>query len=190
MNGRYAAVGVALLVVAGGMVGVLSTGVGPVDDVVDSVLGNDSASDDTGTGDADSGSTDGGDSGDTGNGDAASDSGSASEPDTEFAFAVRDIEECGQTCRDVTVKLTNTMETSATDVEVNTRIYTGGDKIWSASESFDEVSDSESKTKTKRVKLGYLDAAKVKQNDGTIRIKTTVTWDGGEQTFSETRKVA
>ncbi|EJN60972.1 hypothetical protein [Halogranum rubrum] len=189
MNGRYAAVGVALLVVvAGGIVGVLSTGDGPVD-VVDSVLGNDSASDDAGTGDADGGSTDGGDGG-SGGGDAASDGGSTSEPETEFAFAVRNIENCGQTCRDVTVELTNTMDSPATDVEVNTRITTDGDEIWSASESFDEVDDGASKTETKRVKLGYFDAAKVKQNGGTIRIKTTVAWDGGEQTFSETRKVA
>mgnify|MGYP006271466499 CR=1 FL=1 len=174
------------VVVAAGVVGALAVGLGPVDSIVGSVVDGTDADDDGGeVPEGESESTDSGHSHDSGSGGDA-----AEESASEFQFTVRNIDECGQTCRDVTVGLRNTMNASATDVTVTTQIYTGDEEIWSASESFTEVDASESKTRTKRVKLGYFDAVKVKQNGGEIRIETTVTWDGGEQSFTERRKVA
>jgi hypothetical protein len=183
---RYLSLAVLCLVVVGGVAGAVAVGFGPAETAVDSILGESTVTEDSAGGDAASGQSAG--DGEAGSADSGDDA--ANEQSSEFDFTVRDIEECGRTCRDVTVGLTNTMNTTATDVEVTTRIYTGESEVWSASESFSEVAAGASKTQTKRVKIGYLDAAKIEQNDGEVRIETTVTWDGGEQSFSERRKVA
>lgn len=189
MSSKAIALGVVLLVVTGGIAGVFALGINPVDTVMNATSDGSTAEDtgsDAGSGTGGGGGSDtGGSSGDT------SDSTQAASSDTpDFAFTVKDISKCGSTCRDVTVGATNTMNSTATDVTVKSVITADGDKLWSGSESFSEVAAGETKTRTKRVKLGYLDAAKVKNNDGYITITTTITWDGGEQTFSERRKVA
>lgn len=195
MKGWYVALGAVALIVTGGVVGAVALGITPVDvaDLTSSDSGpgettpkpdrTDGANDETST--ASGGGTDGGDS----NG---SDNLQKESPDSgsKFAFTVLDIKECGTTCRDVTVEATNTMGTTASNVTITTRIYTEGDKVWQGSESFPEIASEESKTRTKRVKLGYYDAMKIKNNDGYITIETTITWDGGKQVFSERRKVA
>lgn len=187
MSRKAAVLGVVLLVVTGGLVGVFALGINPVDTVTSSTS-NGNVGGDTGGSATPGGSTGGGDGSGSGtSGDASTDS-SSDTPD--FTFAVQRIEECGTTCRDVTVAATNRMDESAANVEVETVITTGGDEIWTGTESFPEVAASETKTRTKRVELSYLEAAKVKNNDGYITVTTTITWDGGEQTFSERRKVA
>ena len=189
MRGRNLGVVVLCLVVLGTVVGAVTVGFGPAESAVDSVLGESTTTEDSAGDDADAGGGQSAGDSESGNADSGTDD-AADERSSEFDFAVRDIEACGRTCRDVTVGLTNTMNTTATDVEVTTHIYTGESEVWSATESFSEVAASESKAQTKRVKIGYLDAAKIKQNGGEVRIETTVTWDGGEQSFTERRKVA
>ncbi|SEP20502.1 hypothetical protein SAMN04487948_12124 [Halogranum amylolyticum] len=188
MSGRNVGIVVVSLAVAGVVVGALAVDLGPAAPLVDSVFDETGTDVDASGGDDDGSSTADSEEAESGGSTGGSDDGSAAE--AEFRFDVRNIDSCGQTCRDVTVALTNTMNDTATNVEVSTEIYTGGDEIWSASQSFPAVESTETKTRTKRVDLGYLDAAKVKQNGGEIRIETTVTWDGGEQSFTERRKVA
>lgn len=191
MSSRAVALGVVLLVVTGGIVGVFALGINPVDTVT-SVASDGSTGDDTGTGGATGESTDGdaANGGGSSGGDATNSTQAGSGDTPDFTFVVKDISECGTTCRDVTVAATNTMDSPATDVTVKTRISADGDKLWTGTESFSEVAAGETKTRTKRVKLSYFEAAKVKNNDGYITVTTTITWDGGEQTFSERRKVA
>lgn len=107
-----------------------------------------------------------------------------------FRFSVQRIEECGTRCRDVTAQVSNAGGTAAENVVVESRIYAGDDQIWSNEASLGRVESAESNVQTRRVEIGYLDAAKIQRNDGYIRIETTVTWDGGSTTFSERRKVA
>ncbi|SDM01662.1 hypothetical protein SAMN04487949_0511 [Halogranum gelatinilyticum] len=191
MTSKTAVFGVVLLVVTGGLAGAFALGVNPID-IISSPTSNGSVGGDTG-GTSDTGDTasDGSSTGDTGSSSETDNSTADSGSDTpSFSFVVQNIEECGTTCRDVTVAATNQMDDTATNVEVETVISADGDQLWTGTESFTEVDAGESKTRTKRVKLGYLEAAKVQNNDGYITVTTTITWDGGEQTFSERRKVA
>ena len=192
MRSKTAVFGVVLLVVTGGLAGAFVLGVTPVDTIFSATSNGSVGGDSGGTSDTGGTATAGDSSGDTaGSGSDAADSTADSGSDTpNFTFAVQNIEECGTTCRDVTVAATNRMDDTATGVEIETVISADGDQLWTGTESFTEVDAGETKTRTKRVELGYLEAAKVQNNNGYITVTTTITWDGGEQTFSERRKVA
>ena len=132
---------------------------------------------------------DGGDrpaaSGGTNGGGGTGDEVTRTPPAYDFQFQIVNTASCGNTCRDVTVKLTNEGRKTATGVSAKSRIYAGGDQIWKGTEHIGTVEPGESVTRTKRVKLSIFDAAKVQRNGGYVTIKTTVTWDGGSETFSQ-----
>lgn len=111
-------------------------------------------------------------------------------PDYRLDFAVQGTEPCGSTCRDVTVELSNHGAKTARNVIVTSEIYAGNDRVWEGTERIGQVRSGESITRTKRVQLGWMDAAAVKQNDGYVTIETTVDWDGGQRTFEDRQKVA
>lgn len=133
-----------------------------------------------------------GGSGGGGAGNGANDGGNATPTPKayDFQFRILNTEPCGRTCRDVTVRLTNRGAETATGVTAESRILADGDQIWSGTENIGTVSPGESVTRTKRVKLGVFDAAKVQRNDGYVTIETTVTWDDGSRTFTERVKAA
>jgi hypothetical protein len=141
-------------------------------------------SDGAGGGDAGSSGGDGASGGDGGTDDTGDPA-----PAT-FLFTVDDTEKCGTTCRDVTVSVRNRGGTAAESVDVDVRILADGDELWAGSQSFPAVEAGETKTRTERVNLGFVDGAKIKANDGYITIETTIAWDGGQESFSERRKVA
>ncbi|QIO21746.1 hypothetical protein [Haloarcula sp. JP-L23] len=107
-----------------------------------------------------------------------------------FTIDVRNIETCGNTCRDVTVKITNNGGNPRENISVTTTIYTGNSSVWEGEESVGTLGPDESSTKTKRIDVGFVGGGKIKQNDGKILIETVVHWDGGSATFSERRDVA
>ncbi len=185
VKGRMVAFGVVAVLLVAGVVGGVSLGYRPWSShAVDAGLSGSSQ---------DSGSNSGGiaSSGGSGGqqtGGAKNVADSAENP--AFLFQVDQIKSCGRTCRDVTATVTNQQNSTATNVKIVTQIYTKQDKLWEGSQTFDHIDSSASKTRTERVKLGYLDAIKVKQNGGYVTVKTTVTWNGGQQTFSQRRKVA
>lgn len=126
--------------------------------------------------------------------DAGGDGGSASDT-PPFTFAIQQIEQCGQTCRDVTVTLTNQQNTTAEDVAVYTRIYAGNstakeDLVWSGQEDVGTMAAGESVTETQRVKLSYMEAYSVKQADGWITVVTTIESADTTITFKSRRDVA
>ncbi|MFC6826640.1 hypothetical protein [Halopelagius fulvigenes] len=109
-----------------------------------------------------------------------------------FDFQIRNVERCGLTCRDVTVTATNTKNTTARNVTFVTKMYAGGNGdnlVWRGNETFRKVEPGETKRVTKRVNLGLFEAAQVRQNGGFVTAKTNVTWDSGNESFSERRKV-
>lgn len=106
-----------------------------------------------------------------------------------FTIDIRNIEKCGETCRDVTVEITNNGGNARENITVTTNIYAGNDSVWNAEESTGPLASDESVTETKRIDVGLVGGAKIKQNDGKIRIETIVRWDGGSATFSERRDV-
>lgn len=111
-----------------------------------------------------------------------------------FGFEIVDMEECGTTCRDVTVTLHNNQDQSASDVSVTTRIYAGNstdesDQIWSGDEEIGDMEASGSATRTQRVELSTSEAFDVQRNDGWITIHTTIESEESTFTFEDRRNV-
>lgn len=112
-----------------------------------------------------------------------------------FDVSIVDVAECGDTCRDVTVDLTNQQETDATGVTVYTRIFAGnstdeGDQVWSGEEDVGTLPAGETYTATKTVDLSLSEALAVDQADGWITVQTTIETDDQTLTFTERRQVA
>lgn len=190
MNTKLAIAGVVLVVVVGGAAAFV-TGFGPAPGDNDPAGTPKDAPESTGTvyDVGDSGGSSGGDGG--GSGDATS---TATPPPPPFAFTIDSIEECGQTCRDVTATITNQQDTSAENVKVYTRIYAGnstaeGDKVWEGLNEVGTLEAGGSATRTDRVELSLTEAGKVQNNDGWITIVTTVESADTTITFKNNRNV-
>ncbi|MGQ4555301.1 hypothetical protein [Halobellus sp. GM3] len=132
--------------------------------------------------------------GSEGSGTATSDSSVDETPTPPFAFTIENIEECGQTCRDVTSTLTNQQDATAEGVTVHTRIFAGrgtdGDVIWNGDADVGTLAAGESFTTTRRVDLSFSEALKVQNNDGWITVQTTVDSADRTVTFTDERQVA
>ncbi|RLM89766.1 hypothetical protein D3D02_07840 [Halobellus sp. Atlit-38R] len=115
-------------------------------------------------------------------------------PTPPFGFTIENIEECGQTCRDVTSTLTNQQDTTAEDVVVYTRIFAGqgtdGDVVWRGDAGVGTLGPGQSYTTTRRVELGFQDALAVQNADGWITVQTTVETADQTVTFTDERQVA
>jgi len=115
-------------------------------------------------------------------------------PTPPFAVSIVSVEECGETCRDVTVDLTNQQDADATGVTVYTRIFAGngtdGEQVWSGEERVGTLAAGETHTATKRVELGFSDALAVNDAGGWVTVQTTIETDDRTVTFTEQRKVA
>ncbi|MDS0297753.1 hypothetical protein NDI76_03240 [Halogeometricum sp. S1BR25-6] len=110
--------------------------------------------------------------------------------DQQFDFDLVRTSNCGVACRDVTVRVTNIGDEPVRNVRVNSRLKAGNSVIWRGNDAARTLKPGESKTVTKRVRLGPLDAYRVQRNGGSVAAVTTVAWNGGSETFTERRKVA
>jgi hypothetical protein len=173
---------IAVVVVVAGVAGAAAFGVGPFpsDSLPNGGTTTEAPDDDPSSAGGGGGSGGGGDSG----------TATATPEPSPFGFTIDSIENCGNTCRDVTATLTNRQDGAVSDVDVTTRIYVKEDKIWQGSEDVGRLAAGESSTTTKRVEIGYFDAAKIKNNDGYITVETTVQSSAGTYTFSGRRQVA
>lgn len=113
-----------------------------------------------------------------------------------FSLSIIEIEDCGQTCRDVTATLQNNQDGTATGVTVSTRVFAGQDNtaeedlVWQGKEQVGTLEAGASHTTTRRVALSLLEANKVQQNNGWITIVTTVQTDDRRVTFQDSKQVA
>lgn len=113
-----------------------------------------------------------------------------------FSFVIEDVEECGETCRDVTATLDNNQDETATNVTVYIRIFAGQDNtdadniVWEGSEDAGTMAAGEDYTTTERVELSLQNARKIDQENGWITILTTVESDDTTVTFQESKQVA
>ena len=111
-----------------------------------------------------------------------------------FTFTVEEIDDCGETCRDVTATVENTQEEPAESVTVSTSIFAGENSteevVWEGTEEVDTLAAGESHTSTTRVDLSLTDAYAIDRNDGWITIVTTVESDNETTTIRESRQVA
>lgn len=177
-----AVVAVVLLVALAGALAI-TAGFGPldVDGSSSGPTGSTGSADSVGSGSAGNSSTDGA-------------SGGTSEP-PPFGFDVLKTERCGNTCRDVTVRLTNRRDARASDVVVTTRIYSGnttadGARVWERRREVGTLEAGASTTATERVSLSYFEALSVERKGGWITLVTTVESAEATTTFRERRKVA
>jgi hypothetical protein len=131
--------------------------------------------------------------------DGGSDNGASEGTGTEtppLSFTIDDIEECGQTCRDVTTTLHNNQNETATGVTVYTRIFAGEDNtaeedvVWEGKKEVGTVGAGGSRTATERVELSLQEAREIDQQDGWITIVTTVETDEQTVTFQDSEQVA
>ena len=111
-----------------------------------------------------------------------------------FTFEIDSVENCGETCRDVTATLYNNQQQAASNVSVYPRLYTGNstaeeDRIWSGDEQIGDVTAGGSDTGTQRVELSTRDGFAVQQSDGWITILTTVDSEETTVTFENRRNV-
>jgi len=194
-----AAVGVVVLVVAAGGAAAFIAGIGPLGDIgggTSDTVTETPASTGTVYGDTggSSGGADGGDTGGSADERTASDGSNTAESVPPYTFAVEAIEECGQTCRDVTVRLDNNRDETATGISVYTQIFAGNstesaDKVWEGTRDVGSLEAGASTTETSRVELSYSEGFQVQQADGWITILTTVESDDVTITFKERRQV-
>lgn len=113
-----------------------------------------------------------------------------------FSFTVQEIEECGQTCRDVTAAVENNQNETASEVTVYTRIFAGEDStdtddlVWEGTEDVGTLDSGASHTTTQRVELTLQEARKIDQHDGWITIVTTVESNEETVTFTDSEQVS
>ncbi|UIP00778.1 hypothetical protein Hbl1158_05310 [Halobaculum sp. CBA1158] len=188
MNGKaiVAVLAVVVIVAVGGAAAFVA-GIGPIGDLGGGSDESTATPQSTGTVyDGAGGSNDGG------SGTEADSGGEESIP--PYTFAIQSIDECGQTCRDVTVRLDNNRDQTAEDVSVFTQIYAGnstdsGDRVWQGNEDVGSMEPQGSVTRTSRVELSYSEGYQVQQEDGWITIVTTVESADVTITFRERRQV-
>jgi hypothetical protein len=187
VDGKLLAFVGVLLVVLAGVVGALVTGVGPLPS------GEAQAGAD-GDADAESFPTATPAAGSTGDGGGGDGTTATVTPEPPFALTIDAIEECGQTCRDVTSSLINQQDTTARNVTVYTRIFvgngTGGDVAWQGRERVGTLEAGGTATATRRVDLSYSEALAIQRNGGWITVQTTVETADRTVTFSDRRQVA
>ena len=125
---------------------------------------------------------------------AATAAGATSQPTADsapaIAMRVRSIESCGSRCRSVTVALSNEGSAPASDVRVSTRITTGDTLVWEGESDVGTLDAGQTVTRTRTVRVGYADAARIEANDGVVRIETTVRTASGTRVFTERRDVS
>jgi hypothetical protein len=120
---------------------------------------------------------------------------SPTETPQPFEFEIVRTEECGATCRDVTVELTNTRTTTVDDVAVATRVFAGNETterrlIWTGREAVGTMAGGETVTSTRRVELGFGGALAVRNNGGWITIVTVVRSDRETVELERSERVA
>jgi hypothetical protein len=196
---RILAVVAVVAIVAVGGIAAFIAGIGPLGDIgggdSDTVTETPAS---TGTVYGDAGEPSSGDGGSGGDADATMTTASGGPSDANspppYTFAVTSIEECGQTCRDVRVRLDNNRNETATGISVYTQIFVGnstdsGDKVWEGKRDIGTLEAGGSTTATSRVQLSYSEGYRVQQEDGWITIVTTVESDDVTITFKQRRGV-
>jgi len=105
------------------------------------------------------------------------------------SLTVENVSDCGGRCRQVTANLTNVGNETLTNVTAETQVLADGSVLWTRTHDFGTLSANESANRTVRIELGLGDVLIVAGNDGWVTIETTVSWDGGNATFDERRRV-
>lgn len=127
--------------------------------------------------------------------DTATATATASGDNEPFSFAIREITQCGDTCRDISAAVTNEQSSDASDVTTFTEIYAGNEttsdaKIYENEQSVGAIPAGETTTTTQRVEFSLTEAVQIRDNGGWITIVTKITdADGDTVTVTQRRDV-
>lgn len=103
-------------------------------------------------------------------------------------FRITGIEPCGQTCRAVTVELTNHGSVAAEDVTVYSRLYAGKTMdpeslVWSEEVTGDALPAGATVTRTRKVTVTVAEGMAIRNADGWMAGRTDVATERGTTTF-------
>jgi hypothetical protein len=92
-----------------------------------------------------------------------------------FTMSVVSMTECGTTCRDLAVRITNTGDRPQDSIGVLTTVSVGADRLWRDRSTIARLRAGQSRTLDKRVDVGPTGALKIGANDGYVLVVTRVT---------------
>lgn len=95
-----------------------------------------------------------------------------------YTIDVEQIEECGNTCREVTLTLLNEGRKDWEDVVVDARLTAGGNLIYSGEEEVGDLASGKSYTTTREVNLSADDMVAVQQNDYVVTVRIVINGSG------------
>ena len=107
----------------------------------------------------------------------------------DFTFDVRDVSECGTTCRDVTAALENDGDADAENVEIEIDVSADGEHLWTNVVDAGTIEAGDTYESTERVELRLSEAAAVQANDDRVEITVHVTHDDGEWTHETQERI-
>lgn len=113
-----------------------------------------------------------------------------------FSYKVDSIEECGQTCQDVTITLANNQTDAASQTTLHMRIFAGrnntadDDLVWEDTVDVGTLEAGGSYTTTKRVEFSFQEGMKITDEDGWITIHTTVESGDTKLTFERSTQIS
>ena len=106
-----------------------------------------------------------------------------------FRLTVANISSCGTTCRLVTANITNSGNTAARNVTVNTTVSAGDTVIARRHARVGRLGPNETASRTIRITVSYGDVSAIQNNGGNITVRSVVTSDRHRQTFVTNRSV-
>jgi len=100
-----------------------------------------------------------------------------SDADVEFEVTNLEISECGTTCRDATIELTNTGTDTATNVTGTVTVVAGDTHVWEGEEHTVRLEAGDTVTRSERIDLDFRTALAIQNNDRQVTVTTTIESD-------------
>lgn len=97
---------------------------------------------------------------------------------------IRNIAECGLTCREVTYVVENPTDTPVSNLTADITLTSGGQTIWENERPVGDVPAGESTTLTDEMTLTQAETATILDNDGTVTIEVELTSANQTRTIS------
>lgn len=115
----------------------------------------------------------------TGGGGTAPPANTTNASSAPLSHTVENISNCGQTCRIMNATVTNQGNTTAANVEVQYRIYTGDEQVWRGNATVGTLAVNASEPIQKRIEVSAGAGLMIRGNDGNVLIRANVTSDQG-----------
>jgi hypothetical protein len=103
-----------------------------------------------------------------------------------FEVTLDEVSKCGQTCRVLTLTLTNIGTITAHSVSVDVTLETGGEIIWSGSTDVGTIEPDENHRESERVNLSYEDGLRVRRNDNVVTARMFIRSNEGDLILTKT----